>query len=130
MKIYQKIAQTLQALENCKKTKNQEWEQKHMGSLTIIEKNLLPCGSGFDSGTTIMTLPFDGKKIQFETSFHHMDENGFYCGWTDHVVTIKPSFPGFDISISGKNKNDIKEYIADVFVNILENEYISPVTLP
>ena len=127
MKIYQKIDQVLQAIENCKHSNNQEWLNKHFDSISIIEKQLLPYGSGFDSGTTIKTLPYAGKAISFETSFHHMDENGYYDGWTEHTITITPSFQGFDIKVSGKNKNDIKNYILDTFNNVLDSEYVNPV---
>lgn len=75
-----------------------------------------PSGSGFDSGTTLgdKSTP---KKLIFNTSYHHMDDDGFYIGWTHHKVIITPSFDGMDIKVTGKNYNDIKDYIGDVFCN-------------
>ena len=75
-----------------------------------------PHGSGFDAGTELddKSTP---KKLIFNTSYHHMDEAGYYIGWTDHQVIITPSFVGMDIKVTGKNYNDIKDYIEDVFCN-------------
>lgn len=82
----------------------------------------LPSGSGFDSGTELVSA--DNTKIVFETGFHHMNENGFYTGWTNHLVYVKPSFIGeYDIRITGRNVNGIKEYIADVFHNVLSASF-------
>ena len=41
---------------------------------------------------------------------------------TDHVITVRPSFGGLDLTISGKNKNDIKEYLSDVYYYALTKE--------
>ena len=73
-----------------------------------------PSGSGFDAGTELddKSTP---KKLIFNTSYHHMNEAGFYIGWTDHKVIITPSFDGMDIKLTGKDYNAIKDYIADVF---------------
>ena len=84
--------------------------------------NLLPSGSGFDSGTKLESAT--NKKIVFSTSFHHMDENGYYCGWTDHKVVVQADFVGgFDLTVSGRNRNNIKEYIADTFCNMLNSDF-------
>lgn len=88
-------------------------------------KKHLPSGSGFDAGTQldqdaceIAYREFPGR-LWFEASFHHMDEYGGYDGWTEHNVVVVPVFGGFDIKVSGINKNGIKEYIAEVFHNAL-----------
>jgi len=45
-----------------------------------------------------------------------MDENGYYCGWSDHSIIITPSLAfGFDLRITGRNVRDIKDYMAEVF---------------
>jgi len=44
-----------------------------------------------------------------------MDESGGYGGWTEHYVTVTPTFTGIDIKVSGKNRNEIKDYIAEAF---------------
>jgi hypothetical protein len=86
------------------------WEEV----LHRLAKECLPSGSGFDAGTTIDLDRSTVHRLVFRTSFHHMDESGFYDGWTEHVVRVRPTFDGgFDITISGRDRNRIKEYIHD-----------------
>ena len=88
---------------------------------TIIEE-CLPSGSGFDNGTRLNLDKSSDSKLVFETSFHHMNEHGYYK-WTEHTVTVRPSFNGRDIQVSGRNLclfNDIKDYIAECFDCCLE----------
>ena len=84
----------------------------------------LPHGSGFNAGTIFDVEASKPDKLVFRTSFHHMNDGGFYDGWTEHVVTVVPAFNGngFDIRVSGRNRNAIKDYIADQFHDIL-SEY-------
>lgn len=91
--------------------------------LSAIERELLPSGSGFDAGTAIDRDASNGGRVVLHTSFHHMDEHGSYCGWTEHKITIKPDLAlGFTISVSGKDRNGIKDYIADTFNMCLSAE--------
>lgn len=83
---------------------------------------MLPSGSGFDSGTRLIRASY--SLIVFETEFHHVNENGYYDGWTSHRVAVRPSFLfGLDIAVSGKNRNDIKGYISYVFSRVLDTEF-------
>lgn len=121
MKVYQRIACTLQAIENCKKSDNQEWITRHQETLHNLLSEF-PHGSGFDSGTTLddNSTP---EKLIFNTEFHHMDDNGFYCGWSEHQVIITPSLAfGFNMRITGRNVRDIKDYIAETFEYCLNSE--------
>ena len=49
------------------------------------------------------------------------DENiaRFYDGWTQHILTILPSFDGFTLSISGVDRNQIKEYLHETYYHAL-----------
>lgn len=87
-------------------------------------KQHLPSGSGFDAGTALAAgkcevegRPFPGRLL-FETSFHHMDD-GFYSGWTEHRIVVIPTFDGFELKVFGRNRDGIKEYIEEVFHNVL-----------
>lgn len=83
---------------------------------------LLPNGSGFDSGTKIKIV--SDKKIVFTTAFHHVNENGFYDGWTEHTVIVKPDFvTDINITVSGRDKNMIKDYINEIFNHILMSDF-------
>jgi len=45
-----------------------------------------------------------------------MNENGYYDGWTAHTVTVTPSLArAFNLRISGRNRNDIKEMMYQDF---------------
>ena len=109
------ISALIQAIDNCEKAGNEKWLAIHTERL---EKIQLPSGSGFDAGTTIdieASLKHRDHKLIFNTSFHHMTEHGYYAGWTEHRVTVVATFYGFDIRVGGVNRNDIKDYIGDVF---------------
>jgi hypothetical protein len=82
-----------------------------------------PRGSGFDAGTSIDFDASNKDRLVFTTEFHHMDDNGFYDGWTDHRVIVKPDLLfGFSLRITGRNKRDIKDHIGDVFHTWLSEE--------
>ena len=110
-KRYQRIASYLLARETCEKRGHDgsQWDERIKEEMSDS-----PSGSGFDNGTQISEKS-TSKKLVFETSFHHMNENGFYDGWTDHTVTITPNFRDFDMAISGRDRIDINEYISQVF---------------
>ena len=112
------VAQTINciivAYNNCLKC-NLEWAAKHLETLKWIEKQFLPHGSGFDSGTKIIIDDCDENEIVLDTNYHHMNDNGMYDGWTEHKVVIKPDWRGVSIKITGKDKNGIKEYMYEVF---------------
>ena len=89
-----------------------------------ISRRMLPSGSGFDKGTVFDVDHSTRDKLVFHTSYHHMSDHGYYTKWTDHTVTVTPSFHGFYIKVSGRNHNDIKDYIADTFHHLLGDESI------
>lgn len=88
----------------------------------LVEEHM-PRGSGIDAGTSLDFAKSTPEKLVFDTSFHHMNEVGYYDGWTEHVVTVRPTFDsGFDLTISGRNRNQIKDYLHDVFTAALRAE--------
>ena len=109
------IASALNTYKSGLAKHNTDWQDAALMRLDKAEK-MLPSGSGFDSGTKIDLEKSTDNKIVFNTSFHHMNDAGYYVGWTEHVVTVRPSFVfGMKITISGQNKNDIKDYMHEVF---------------
>lgn len=119
-KVYRALASTSCAIENCKASNNTEWEAKHLSARKALMAGA-PSGSGFDSGTKLVSGGAD--KLVFQTAFHHMNENGMYDGWTEHTITVLPSLLfDFSIKVSGRNRNDIKDYITDVFSSWLGME--------
>lgn len=123
MKLYQRIASLVAARLNCEESGNTEWFRKHEERLNDIAKNTLPSGSGFDIGTAIDLDESGHERVVLRTEFHHMDDGGYYDGWTDHTILITPSLQfGFELRITGKNRNDIKDYIYQIFEQVLNEE--------
>lgn len=94
------------------------WHEKHEARIIEIMRDHAPHGSGFDNGCKIDFDKSTRDKLVIETAFHHMDDNGFYCGWTDHTVIVTPGFDGVYVRVTGRNMRDIKEYISDTFYNL------------
>jgi hypothetical protein len=114
--LYKELASAIDARKRCKETGNTEWFERHSESIKQLVENFLPSGSGFDHGTRIDLDASHADKLVLFGSFHHMDENGMYSGWTDHTITATPSLiHGLNIRISGRNRNDIKEYLHEIF---------------
>lgn len=116
MKLYQTIASLEKLLEG-----NPEQKVKGEALLEAVTEEL-PRGSGFDNGTTIQSMT--DSRIVFSTAFHHMDDHGFYCGWTEHKVVLEASLMfGFKLRVTGENKRNIKDYIGDVFSELMYREF-------
>lgn len=119
--LYRVLATLVQARENCLKVRNTEWFDRHTERIERLVKNYMPSGGGFDSGTTLNLSASYPNKLVFDTSFHHMDEAGYYSGWTEHTVTVTPDLAsGYHLKVSGRNRNDIKDYIAECFSHSLK----------
>lgn len=118
--LVQKLASLVQAVRICEKSGNEEWRSSMWRRAEKLVRAHLPHGSGFDSGTVLDWDRSSPEKLVFRADFHHMDDNGFYCGWSEHYVTVRAHLAfGFTVSVSGRNKRDIKEYISEVFHSAL-----------
>lgn len=80
----------------------------------------LPSGSGIDNGTKVLMM--NQGKAMFMMGFHHMDEHGNYDGWTQHIVTVRPTLTGYTYTCSGPNRNNIKDYLVETLQLVLEAE--------
>ena len=122
-KVYQEIASKIIAMRNCLNNGNGEWHERHRDAIENIMREYMPRGSGFDAGTQFDIcdhVDANRERLEFSTSFHHMNESGMYDGWTEHKVIVTPSFAGFDLRVTGRDRNGIKDYIAETFHNALE----------
>jgi hypothetical protein len=53
-----------------------------------------------------------------------MNETGFYDGWTDHTIKVRASLiHGVRLSISGRDRNDLKDHLHELFESALSAEY-------
>jgi hypothetical protein len=122
MPLYKALAMTLNARKNCIESGNKEWEEKHEETLDKLSQ-YLPSGSGIDNGTTLDKDASSEDKLIFTFGFHHMNEGGMYDGWTEHKLVVRPSLAfGITMSISGRNRNEIKEYLHDTYHQALTEE--------
>jgi hypothetical protein len=114
-KLYKRLAGTVDAYHNCIKADNDFWE-KHEELVLQLVNGCLPHGSGIDSGVIFDFEKSSGKKLVFHFSYHFMDENGYYNGWEDYTLTVTPSLiSDFELRITGKNRDDIKDYFYQIF---------------
>ena len=119
------IASALDAYQRCTRDAPAwphfaEWIPKHRARIVELCRDYLPSGSGFDGGCTLDFENSNPDKLVFFALFHHMNEGGFYDGWTDYRVTVRASLVhAFDIRIAGRDRNGIKDYIAECFDSTL-----------
>lgn len=124
---YRLLAGAIGARKRCdlQVPRNVEWFDRHSNLIHLIEREILPRGSGVDAGTTVDLDRSTEEKIVLHTAFHHMDEGGSYDGWTEHTITIRPSLVhGIGITIGGRDRNGIKEYLGDLFHDVLTSTIV------
>ncbi len=114
------IASALDAYARCigpdANEAQKEYAPRHIERIDALVDTLMPSGSGFDCGTQFILDESKPNRLVFRADFHHMDEHGGYDGWTQHSVIVTPSLAfGFDLRITGRDRNNIKEYIAETF---------------
>lgn len=76
------------AIYNYRRTKSEETRIQN------FVHNNFPSGSGIDTGCTLDLDKSTPYQLVVWFSWHHMDEHGFYVGWTSHTAIIRPSFMG------------------------------------
>ena len=122
MKTYQMLAKACGAYHRCVQSNNTEWQAKWKEQIKEAMEDF-PHGSGFDNGTKIDLDKSNDDRLVFTTAFHHMNEAGMYDGWTEHTITVVPSLGlDFHLKISGRDRNQIKEYIAEMFQSCLNED--------
>ncbi len=115
-KLYQEFAARIGARIICIAEGNTEWEVKHQDVCQDLTRELMPCGSGIDNGTTIDIDDSSNNKLVFRMAYHHMNEGGYYDGWSEHSIIVMPDLAsGFTLRITGRDRNQIKEYLYDVY---------------
>jgi len=112
-KLYQKIARVASQKNWAKRSKE----------LSLLQE-LLPNGNGIrgQEGLAVILLESTEKRIVIGTIYWHPKDR---YGWTAHQVVITPSFEGeINIRITGKNENNVKKYLHDIFREALMNEIV------
>lgn len=121
-----RLANTLQAWKSCVASDKKVMAMSHDTAIDLMLE-ALPHGSGIDNGVKLDREASSNNLLVFHLSFHHMDEQGGYDGWTEHRLSVRPSFiHGYEMYISGKDRNYTKEYLQQVFDGIFYCDPMEP----
>lgn len=129
-KVYEVLARYVEAAKRCAESGNKEWEERHLQTVAKLCYDYLPHGGGFDASTEVDISRSDRDKLVLVSSFHVMDEYGYYTRWYDFEVVVKPSLVNeIDITVKGKfgRRQDLKDYITDVFLWALTRDVVDEV---
>ena len=74
----------------------------------------LPLGSGLDGKVEFILDKCNATRVVIFAEFHHM-KHGYYDGWTDHEIIVTATHCGPEIRVTGKDRNGIKDYLAEIF---------------
>lgn len=115
--LYRELASIFQAYLNCAdRPSTDEWRNNHKETIEALVENFLPSGSGIDCGTTFDFDASKPDKLVLTFSYHHMNEGGYYDGWTEHSLVVRPSLAhGIDLRITGRDRNQVKDYLYEVY---------------
>ena len=144
--LYKKLASAVQARMNCAESmarlnpnavtadtpiaenewhQKNEWFETHGECIAQLVSDFFPSGSGWDCGTKIDLDNSHADKLVFYGDYHHTNDGGFYDGWTSHTLTVTPSLVfDFHLHVSGRNRNEIKDYLAEMFESALHTEIV------
>ena len=113
--LYKAVASRLDGYQRSKVGNKPEWSREHEVILNQL-LDRLPSGAGWDCGVKLDLDASNPEKLVFYGSFHHMDDKGYYDGWTDHTIIVKPSlFTEITLKVTGRNRNGIKDYLHQMF---------------
>lgn len=114
MKLYKAIAQ---AVEKHSVERFMDIATKELQEL----KQFYPSGNGIEAN--FLVGHSDKDRLVFDVSYHHMNSNGYYVGYSNHLVIVVPSLLwDFEIRVTGKNKNNVKGCLCDVFNDALRQD--------
>lgn len=116
--LLQQLVTTQTALDNCRRSGNLEWLERHKEKQTELCAHL-PSGSGIDGGTTLLSLTESSATLSCD--YHHMDPDGFYTHWSSYTITVEATFTGLNVQVVGEGE-DIREYLAEVYHDALSEE--------
>lgn len=126
---YQRIARALQARINCENGNN-EWYERHTETIEQLVEQVMPHGSGFDGKSWLSFDESTPEKLVFYSEYHHMNDAGYYDGWSTLKIVVKPSLAwGHTLKITGIKREYAfdSDYFYDVFGDVLDSETSSKV---
>ena len=87
--------------------------QRRAESLLAQVLRELPSGSGFDDRPELLKLTSD--RLVLRVPFHPLSEHGFYKAWVNLRVTVRSTFGGPDITVTGGRDADLRSYVGEVY---------------
>jgi len=138
--LYQHMASAIDAMQRCKTDAEairshapgaqhesflelrEEWAMRWNDRLHAMLE-ALPHGSGLDTDWHYVGDKCNADRITLSISYHNMDEMGGYCGWSDLIITVKPSLiHGINLRIVGGD-NELKDYLYEILSTALRETY-------
>jgi len=120
-KIYQELATLTDARLRCIQMDNKEWEEKHTEKIEEMVKRFPIDDPIFDFYES------NGQKLVIHSSYHHMNENGFWDGYSDFTIKVTSDLMfGFKLSILGKfprKYESTKDYLHELISSELDKIY-------
>lgn len=122
-KLYQEIARCVEARAHCMRNNLPAPRQAHTDRIARMVREHMPSGSGVDDGTALDFDRSTGERLVFICNYHHMNEHGVYDGWTEHTVIVRASLTrDFTLHVTGRDRNDIKAYLGELYHEALSAE--------
>lgn len=130
--VAQALATSVDALQRCEAESpdsanyyaRQQWAERWRERIEWLCTNFLPSGSGIDSGITLELERSKPECLRLLAPFHHMDSNGYYSGWSDYRLTVRPSLiHGFTVDIAGRDAGGTRDYVADTVRHALAGSH-------
>lgn len=115
-KMEQKLYTALAQLVSADRQKN---DSSTMQRIVEYVERYMPIGGGIENTRLVLAKSTESVLV-FSCSFHHMNRNGFYDGYTYHEIKVSSSLTNeINIRITGKDRYDIKEYLDQIFFDAL-----------
>lgn len=99
---------------------SQDKVSSYVSALRLVASSHLPSGSGFDCGTSILVDKSTSARVVLVSSYHHMDSDGCYIGWSRFKVLVAPCFnyPYFTLKVSILDRcRSIPRYLRDLDIS-------------
>ena len=120
MNIAAAYAMAQQALVNCQDSGNVKWQGRWLERMEQLTK-ALPHGSGLNGKVEFIGSASEDK-LTISAEYQHMDESGYYTGWSTYIITVRATFYGLNVTVKGRKDNDLREYLGELFHNALSAE--------
>ena len=111
------LINTSKLIDNYKSSDHTDWAAFHEEKLAKLCRDHLPRGIGVFGVSVAATT--DTKAV-FYCLYRHTDKHGYFVCNTAYRIVVRPTFTGLAIRVLGRNKYNVKEYLADQFRDALE----------